>query len=52
MDTLETVAKGAFSLAQKEQAVRIVVNDIDGLDGAIAFLQKLSTAEVHAEPIA
>lgn len=51
MDTLETVAKGAFSLAQKEQAVRIVVNDIDGLDGAIAFLQKLSTAEVHAEPI-
>ncbi len=52
MDTLETVAKGAFSLAQKEQAVRIVVNDIDGLDGAIAFLQKLSKSEVHAETIA
>jgi transcription-repair coupling factor (superfamily II helicase) len=52
MDTLESVAKGAFSLAQKEQAVRIVVNNIDGLDGAIAFLQKLSKSEVHAETIA
>lgn len=52
MDSLESVAKGAFSLAQKEQAVRIVVNDIDGLDGAIAFLQKLSKSEVHAETIA
>jgi len=52
MDRLESMAKGSYSLAQKDQAVRIVVNDVAGLKGAIAFLEKLKPEEVHAETIA
>ncbi len=52
MDRLELRAPGSYSLAQKEQAVRIVVNEIPNLESAIGFLLKLKPEEVHAEPIA
>jgi transcription-repair coupling factor (superfamily II helicase) len=52
MDRLELRARGSYSLAQKEQAVRIVVNEIPNLESAIGFLLKLKPEEVHAEPIA
>jgi len=48
MSKLESIAKGRFTIAQKDQAVRLVINDIEDLNAAIDFLQLFQHSEEHA----
>ncbi|MEX2641450.1 MAG: transcription-repair coupling factor [Balneolales bacterium] len=42
LESVEHQAPGRYKLVQKEDAIRIVIHDISGLDASIGFLQSLN----------